>query len=106
VPEELLLPARGVYVVRARWKGRWFDGVANIGTSPTFGERALRLEVHLFDFKGGLYEETLEVAFYDRLREEKEFPSVEELRDQIRRDVQRAREVLRSLPEEDRAEQD
>jgi riboflavin kinase/FMN adenylyltransferase len=96
--EEVLVPAYGVYAVRARWHGKWHDGVANIGISPTLPDRPLRLEVHLFDFTATLYDEVLEVAFFVRLRDELRFPSVEALTDQIRRDAEQARALLAELP--------
>lgn len=99
VSSEVLVPAQGVYAVRVKWEGAWYDGVANIGTSPTFEDRPFRLEVHLFDFTGDLYDQTLEVAFLARLREERRFPSVDELTDQIRKDAEEARALLAKLPE-------
>lgn len=98
IATEVLLPAQGVYAVRVRWKDWLYDGVANIGTSPTFPDRPLRLEVHIFDFTESLYDEALEVAFIARLREERRFPSVEELADQIRKDVEDARTLLAQHP--------
>lgn len=98
IAPEVLLPAQGVYAVRVRWEDKWYGGVANIGTSPTFPGRPLRLEVHIFDFIEDLYEEDLEVAFIARLREERRFPSVEELAEQIREDVKYARSLLAQHP--------
>ena len=103
---EILLPALGVYAVRVRRGERWYDGVANIGTSPTFEDRPLRLEVHIFEFSEDIYEELLEVAFISRLREERRFPSVDELTAQIRKDVADARAALALAEAEARARPD
>jgi len=93
-PYNDILPASGIYAVRAGWQGRTYAGVANIGTCPTFNNQELTLEVHLLDFAGDLYGENLEVEFVSRLREERRFPSLGDLAAQIRADITRAREVL------------
>jgi len=70
------------------------DGVANVGTRPVFdGDRTL-LEVHLFGFDGDLYGRRVEVEFVQRLRAERRFDSVAELREQIARDCDEARDLL------------
>lgn len=94
VDSQVLVPANGVYAVRAVVDGEVFLGVANIGVCPTFAGDApvgRRVEVFLFDFHGDLYGKRLEVSFTRRLREERCFRSVAELVEQIRRDVAAAR---------------
>jgi riboflavin kinase/FMN adenylyltransferase len=120
---EAMLPANGVYAIRARLSpaplpagaGRgsregWFplprgrgegegavlSGVANVGVKPTVQRSAtVSLEAHLFDVDGrDLYGETLRVAFVARLREERRFASLDELRAQIAEDADRARALL------------
>jgi riboflavin kinase/FMN adenylyltransferase len=98
-----LLPANGVYVVRAV-VGRRDDpasaerhgGVCNVGVKPTVeAGAAVVAEAHLLDFDGrDLYGEPIRLAFLERLREERRFPSVDALRAQIARDVERARAAL------------
>jgi riboflavin kinase/FMN adenylyltransferase len=96
-PRVPILVADGVYAVRARWNGERRNGVANVGRKPTFGAGKVRtLEAHLFDFGGDLYGERLRVDFVERLRGEERFDSVDALVEQIRRDAQRAREVLKA----------
>jgi riboflavin kinase/FMN adenylyltransferase len=97
-----MLPARGVYAVRA-WLGEGasgarLDGVCNVGVKPTVQEQGPEVaEVHLLDHReGDLYGEILRVAFATRIREERRFASVDELRAQIARDAAAARERLRS----------
>lgn len=87
-------PPDGVYAVRAQHGGRWIDGVANIGTNPTFGAAPRTLEAHLFDFDADLYGARLTVAFVERLRGEIAFPSVDALVAQIARDATEARALL------------
>ncbi len=89
-------PPNGVYAVEVMRNSEILCGVANIGVRPTIanagGERVF--EVHLFDFSGDLYGEDLEVSFRRFLRPEQKFPNLEALREQIARDVERARSVL------------
>jgi len=90
-----LLPPDGVYAVRVRLKdGRTFGGMMNQGPRPTFGEDARALEVHLFDFSGELYDETVDVQWVRRLRDVQAFPSREALVAQLEHDRQAARATL------------
>lgn len=89
-----LLPKAGVYAVKVRRGEETFPGVANIGSNPTFDGQGVSLEVHLFDFHGDLYGEPLRLYFVERLRDERRFPSAEELVRAIREDIARAREIL------------
>jgi riboflavin kinase/FMN adenylyltransferase len=95
-----LLPANGVYVVRARLASAGaveeYAGVCNVGVKPTVeAGGGVVAEVHLLDFDGrDLYGEAIRVAFLRRLRAERRFPSVEALRAQIARDVEEARAAL------------
>ena len=68
----------------------------NIGTRPTVGDPnpSLRVEAHLLDFQGELYGEELEIIFVEKLRDEKKFPSVDELKAQIARDIEQAKGAL------------
>jgi len=93
-PENELLPATGIYAVRVRRGAETWLGAANIGTCPTFENGEFSLEVHLLDFAGDLYGDTLEVEFMARLREERKFPSLEALSAQIHADIAAARRAL------------
>jgi riboflavin kinase / FMN adenylyltransferase len=96
--ENELLPQNGVYAVRVRFDGVELPGAANIGRKPTFGEgSALTVEVHLIGHSdGSLLGRRLRVIFIARLRDEMRFPSVDALKAQIGRDVERARELAGS----------
>lgn len=91
-----LIPKRGVYAVRVRLEASVLNGVMNIGTRPTFGEDGEYCEVHILDFEGDLYERTIEVEFVERIRDEKRFPSVEALKDQISKDVHTTYNMLKA----------
>ncbi|MDN5364208.1 MAG: riboflavin kinase / adenylyltransferase [Eubacteriales bacterium] len=95
-----VIPANGVYAVRASWKEdggeEVREGVANLGYKPTFGRQRERLlEVYLFEFSGNLYGKDLKVEFHHRLRGERSFPSVDELVAQIEKDAKLARDYFR-----------
>ncbi len=87
-----LLPARGVYAVETAIGRTTYRGVCNIGTRPTFGESTVSVEVHLMGFDGDIYGQTLDVVFVRRLRDEMAFESPEKLIEQIRRDLDLARQ--------------
>jgi riboflavin kinase / FMN adenylyltransferase len=89
-----LLPKVGVYAVTVLIEGKTYAGVTNIGYNPTFGDSALSVETHILDFSGELTGSAIRIDFVKRLRDEKKFPGVKELVEQIMQDVQQAREVL------------
>ncbi|MBF0217510.1 MAG: bifunctional riboflavin kinase/FAD synthetase [Candidatus Omnitrophica bacterium] len=101
-PHHEITPPPGVYAVRACIKGKYRGGVANIGFRPTFygtrrNEREEPLiEVFIFDFKENIYGTNIEVQFLKMLRREKKFGSKEALVRQIRKDIARAKTIVRS----------
>ncbi len=90
---ETLLPKEGVYAVRAMVEGTKYAAAANIGPNPTFGEEARKIEVHLLDFAGDLYGQSLNVEFVARLRETRPFAGVPELIEQLHKDVAMTRAI-------------
>jgi riboflavin kinase/FMN adenylyltransferase len=95
VDSAMALPARGVYAVRVDVDRERHPGVANVGVRPTFGgSDQVVVEVHLFDVDRDLYGTTVEVAFIERIRNEKRFHGVEELVTQIHADIADARARL------------
>ncbi len=95
-----LLPPDGVYAVsvtvgrRETGNEKRYGGMMNQGPRPTFGDQARTLEVHLFDFDGDLYGETVDVEWVQRLRDVQAFPSRDALVAQLERDRQAARATL------------
>ena len=96
---EELVPSDGVYISCTRVGAERFDSVTNVGNRPTFGPDLFAIETHLLNFHPlELTPETeVEIYFLDRLREEIKFPSVEALREQIARDVTKARRYFHWL---------
>jgi riboflavin kinase/FMN adenylyltransferase len=99
VPEQELLPARGVYITRTCFPGdsRSHRSVTNIGMRPTFNGTALTVETHLLDFRGEIPAKRMEVRFWKRLRQEMKFSGAEELRQQIARDIDSANRFFNRL---------
>lgn len=92
-----LVPAPGVYAARVLADGRDYPAVVNVGTNPTVSDDGkTHVEAHLIGFGGDLYGSRIEILFGERLRGEKKFSSLEELRRQINVDI---REVCARCPE-------
>jgi riboflavin kinase/FMN adenylyltransferase len=84
----------GIYAVRVGIDGRRYDGVASFGRRPMFDAGTILLEVFVFDFSGDLYGRSIDVAFIDWIREEKDFDTVAELVRQMDDDSKTARTAL------------
>ena len=96
-PENELHPGDGVYVtqIHIRSFGRRFDCVTNIGRRPTvYEDYATTIETYVLDFSADVYGEKVRLFFFDRLREERKFPSVTDLSEQIGRDIQATRDYF------------
>jgi riboflavin kinase/FMN adenylyltransferase len=90
-------PVRGVFAAKLRCReGEWLEGVANVGFRPTVHGRICLLEVHVFDFEQDIYGCAVEVALVSKLREEKPFSSMDELKKQIALDAQQAKLFFKS----------
>lgn len=96
LPEECAL-AHGIYAVTVSVGGRRHDGVASFGRRPTFDDGAALFEVHLFDFSGDLYGETLTVSLVAHQRPELKFDGIDALVRQIDADAAEARRHLAGL---------
>jgi riboflavin kinase/FMN adenylyltransferase len=97
--KKLVLPKPGVYACQARLQARTYAAVTNIGYRPTFpgAPPSPQVEAHLLDFHQNVYGKQIELFFYERLRDEQKFPSVDALVAQIQSDIQRGREILQSV---------
>jgi riboflavin kinase/FMN adenylyltransferase len=96
VAVDRLVPANGVYASLAEWDGQERSAVVNVGTRPTFAGQDRRVEAHIFDFEGDLYDRELAVRFVSRIRDERAFSGINELRSQIGADAAAARAILGS----------
>jgi len=94
-PQNRVIPRTGVYVTAALIEGQWRRSVTNIGSRPTFGsDNESSVETFVMNWSGDLYGDVVRVRFLHRLREEKKFGSIDELKSQIERDVARAQDYF------------
>ncbi len=89
-----LCPKTGIYAVTVECQGKQYNGVANIGYSPTFDDHEFTVEVHIFDFRENIYDKKIRVNFIQRIRDEQKFSNIPNLIDQINQDIATAREIL------------
>lgn len=91
---------RGVFAAEVQYPGsRVLQAVANVGPRPTFAEAALVIELHILDFSGDLYGQSLQVALVKKLRDQRAFACPDELVGQIRKDIHQARALFASRSE-------
>lgn len=101
-PAQDLIPQDGVYVTEAVVERAAHPSVTNIGSRPTFASSGHAIEAHLLDPTGNLYDRPVELRFLARLRQEIKFESPGALVEQVRRDIERARDYFRRQPPEGR----
>jgi riboflavin kinase/FMN adenylyltransferase len=90
-----LIPADGVYAVQVAWKEGFLSGMLNIGVRPTVdSQKRKSIEVHLLDFDEDIYGKELQVRFIKRIREERQFESLEALKQQLEIDQNRTRNIF------------
>ena len=90
-----ILPLFGVYITRTKIDGKWHNSISNIGVKPTFEERSAPLiETNILDFKGDIYGQVVEVELICFLRPERKFKSVDELKRQVKSDINKTREFF------------
>jgi riboflavin kinase / FMN adenylyltransferase len=96
---EELVPKDGVYITCAQVGGERFESVTNVGNRPTFGADSFAIETHLLNFHPIELEpeSEVEICFLNRIRDEIKFPSIDALREQIARDVKKARRYFHLL---------
>ena len=94
--KELIIPAKGVYITQVKIKDMVYNSVTNIGVNPTFNTGYdVHVESHLLDFTHDIYGEEIRVSFIKKLRDEKKFPSVNDLVVQIKADADLARDYFK-----------
>lgn len=93
--KDYVIASPGVYAVRVLRKNNpaYLNGIANLGYRPTFNQKKILLEVHLFNFSGNLYNKYLSVEFLKFIRKEKKFKNVNQLKKQIKIDLNIARKI-------------
>lgn len=90
-----LIPANGVYAVKIHLDDKEYSGMLNIGDNPTFDDKNWSIEVHIFEFDKNIYNQTVEISFIQRMRDEIKFSSVDELVEQMKDDELNAKRILK-----------
>jgi len=90
------LPLDGIYATLTYIDGTAYQSVVNIGQRPTFGSNQRTVEVYVLDYQGNLYGRELTVDIIERLRGEKQFDTVQQLKKQISKDIEQSRTILNS----------
>jgi riboflavin kinase/FMN adenylyltransferase len=88
------LPDNGIYATITQVDGERFSSATNVGTRPTFGEGERMVETYLLDYDGDLYGKKITIEFVRKVRDERRFPSAEQLIVQMRKDVQEVNAIL------------
>jgi riboflavin kinase/FMN adenylyltransferase len=95
--EQELLPKMGVYATEVALDGKVYRAATNVGVRPTFDGSRTTVESHLLDFNENRISGPIEVRFCTRLRDEKKFSGPEALREQVLKDIERAREYFQAI---------
>ena len=96
-PDDHVVPKYGVYASKVFIDGRWFPAVTNVGIRPTVSAKSMRSETCILDFSGDLYGKNVEVFLIKYLRPEVKFPGLEELSQQIEKDIKQARIIYKEV---------
>lgn len=92
---EQIIPANGVYAVKVVYNNSEYTGMLNIGFKPTVAnDSKLSIEVNIFNFSDDIYGRELEIIFIERLRQEQKFSSIDELKEQLKKDELQAKKIL------------
>ena len=86
IAKEKIIPGSGVYAVKAKLNETYYPAMLNIGTRPTFGNYSQSIEFHLINQNFDMYEKEVELIFFEYLREEKKFDSIDYLKNQLELD--------------------
>jgi riboflavin kinase/FMN adenylyltransferase len=92
--QDELCPKTGIYAVTVEYNQQLYQGVANIGYSPTFDDHQFTVEVHLLNFSENIYGQKIRVNFIQRIRNEKKFVGIADLKEQIHQDIKTAHKIL------------
>lgn len=89
--QDIDIKDNGVYASTVEVDGKIYKAMSNIGLRPSVDGTTRLLETHIFDFEGDLYGRVLEIELLRKIRDEKRFASIDELRQQLERDAQECR---------------
>ena len=94
LPKNKVIPKDGVYLTKTEFDGKFYCGITNIGTNPTVEDKQRRAENYIFDFSEDIYGNEIKIEFLRFIRGEKKFDSVESLAEQVKKDIETAKEKV------------
>lgn len=94
MPESSIMPKNGVYITKTKINNKQYYSLTNVGINPTFKNHPYRIETFIFDFEDDIYEREIEISFLNRIRDEKKFESIDELKKQIYNDTNCAKKYI------------
>lgn len=89
-----LIPKNGVYLTKVKIRGIYYWGMTNVGVNPTFNKDGLFIETYILDYNDDLYGSKMKIEFFKRIRNEIRFTDIEDLKIQIKKDVQWAKNYV------------
>ena len=94
--DDKIIPADGVYAVLCQLNNNFHKGIMNIGVKPSINTSNKKtIEVHLFDFDMDIYKKSLNIEVISKIRDETKFPSINDLKNQIAKDIIKAKQILK-----------
>jgi riboflavin kinase/FMN adenylyltransferase len=95
IEPNLIVPQNGIYLTDINIDGKSHKSLTNIGNNPTFNLNDRSIETHIFDFNQNIYEKDIEILFNQKIRDEIKFDTVQQLAEQINRDVLLAKSITK-----------
>lgn len=95
LPDNFVVPRFGVYITKTEIDGKTYDSVTNIGNRPTVDGSKILCETNIFGFSGNIYGRDIRVKYYEFLRDEKKFSSLEELKKSVDADISAAKHYFK-----------
>ena len=93
-----IIPKEGVYTAQVNIANKWYLGMMNIGTNPTVNGQQQSIELHIINWSGNVYDQRLQVALLDRVRDEVKFDSMADLQVQLEKDKDFILTEYKTLP--------
>ena len=88
INDKKVIPKKGVYYTNVDIEGKIFKGITSVGNNPTVNGKELTIETYILDFNNNIYEKEIKVYFIDRIRDEIKFNNIDELTNQLKKDIE------------------
>ena len=86
--KDKVIPKDGIYITNTIIDGSKYKSATSIGKNPTFSEKDIKIETHIIDFNGDLYDKTIKLEFIDFIRDQIKYDRLEDLKKQIKKDIE------------------